>query len=90
MSFIQHNALQWTNIFFYIFKCMLGLSLTDCLAENELYKENAKMKRLLECRQDEVKAVYHEKALLDSFLTMSHKLEKHMTGMEIIQGNEPV
>lgn len=39
------------------------------------------MKRLLQCRQDEVKAVYHEKELVDVFLTMSQKLKEHMTGM---------
>lgn len=38
------------------------------------------MRRLLQCRLDEVKAVYHEKELVDVVLTMSHKLEEHMTG----------
>ncbi|XP_062293931.1 E3 ubiquitin-protein ligase rnf213-alpha isoform X2 [Scomber scombrus] len=57
----------------------LELLKIDCLAENELYKDNAKMRRLLQCRQDEVKAVYYEKELMDVLLTMSHKLEEHMT-----------
>ncbi|XP_069558951.1 E3 ubiquitin-protein ligase rnf213-alpha [Brachyistius frenatus] len=57
----------------------LELLKIDCLSENEQYKDNAKMKRLLQCRQDEVKAVYHEKELVDVLLTMSHKLEEHMT-----------
>ena len=57
------------------------LIFTDCLSENEQYKDNTKMKRLLQCREGEVKAVYHEKELVDVFLTMSHKLEEHMTGM---------
>lgn len=49
------------------------------------------MKRLLQCRQDEVEAVYHEKELVDVLLIMSHKLEEHMTGMEImLKENEPV
>ncbi|XP_040012185.1 E3 ubiquitin-protein ligase rnf213-alpha isoform X2 [Xiphias gladius] len=51
----------------------------DCLSENEQYKDNAKMRRLLQCRQAEMKAVYHEKKLVDIFLTMTHKLEEHVT-----------
>lgn len=39
------------------------------------------MKRLLKCREDEVKAVYYEKELVDVLLTKSHQLEEHMTGM---------
>lgn len=62
------------------------MSLTDCLSENEHYKNNAKMRRLLQCRQDEVDAVYHEKELVDVFLTMSQKLEEHMTGMVVVPG----
>nr|XP_043906230.1 E3 ubiquitin-protein ligase rnf213-alpha isoform X2 [Solea senegalensis] len=57
----------------------LELLKIDCLSENEQYKNNAKMRRLLQCREDEVKAVYHEKDLVDVFLTMSYKLEEHMT-----------
>ncbi|XP_078017826.1 E3 ubiquitin-protein ligase rnf213-alpha isoform X1 [Epinephelus lanceolatus] len=57
----------------------LDLLKIDCLSEKEQYKDNAKMRRLLQCREDEVKAVYHEKELVDVFLTMSHKLEEHMT-----------
>lgn len=57
----------------------LELLKIDCLSENEQYKDIVKMRRLLQCRQDEVKAVYHEKELLDLFLTMSHKLEEQMT-----------
>ncbi|XP_040919421.1 E3 ubiquitin-protein ligase rnf213-alpha isoform X2 [Toxotes jaculatrix] len=57
----------------------LKLLKIDCLSENEQYKDNAKMRRLLQWRQDEVKAVYHEKELVEIFLTMSHKLKEHMT-----------
>ncbi|XP_071329691.1 E3 ubiquitin-protein ligase rnf213-alpha [Trachinotus anak] len=57
----------------------LELLKIDCLSENEQYRDNTKMRRLLQCRQDEVKAVYHEKELVDVFLAMSHKLEEHMT-----------
>ncbi|KAK2833428.1 hypothetical protein Q5P01_017317 [Channa striata] len=57
----------------------LELLKIDCLAENEQYKDNAKMQRLLQCRRSEVEAVYHEKELVDVLLTMSHKLEEHMT-----------
>ncbi|XP_023265809.1 E3 ubiquitin-protein ligase RNF213 [Seriola lalandi dorsalis] len=57
----------------------LELLKINCLSENEQYKDSAKMRRLLQWRRDEVKAVYHEKQLVDIFLTMSHKLEEHMT-----------
>lgn len=64
--------------------CVCELILTDCLSENEQYKDNAKMRRLLQCRQAEMKAVYHEKKLVDIFLTMTHKLEEHVTGMVVV------
>ncbi|XP_022072402.1 E3 ubiquitin-protein ligase rnf213-alpha [Acanthochromis polyacanthus] len=57
----------------------LDLLKIDCLSEKGQYKDGAKMRRLLQCRQDEVKAVYHEKELVDVLLLMSHKLEEHMT-----------
>lgn len=41
------------------------------------------MKRLVDWRQEEVEAVYHEKELVDLFLTMSFKLEEHMSGMKV-------
>lgn len=69
-----------------IVMCVCDLISTDCLSENEQFKDNAKMRRLLQCRQDEVNAVYHEKELVDIFLTMSHKLEEHMTGMVVESG----
>lgn len=67
-----------------IFIYVLDLILTDCLSEKEQYKDIAKMRRLLQCRQDEMKAVYHEKELVDVLLTMCHKLEEHMTGMVVV------
>ncbi|XP_034566958.1 E3 ubiquitin-protein ligase rnf213-alpha [Notolabrus celidotus] len=57
----------------------LDLLKIDCLADKKQYKDSGKMRRLLQCRQDEVTAVYHEKELVDTLLTMSHKLEEHMT-----------
>lgn len=54
---------------------------TDCLSEKEQYKDHGKMKRLLRCRQDEMDAVYHQKDLVDIFLTMSRKLEEFITGI---------
>ncbi|KAM7386926.1 hypothetical protein PAMA_009514 [Pampus argenteus] len=57
----------------------LELLKINCLSENEQYKDNAKMRRLLQCRQDEAAAVYHEKELVDVFLTMSCKLTEYMT-----------
>ncbi|XP_029997116.1 E3 ubiquitin-protein ligase rnf213-alpha-like isoform X2 [Sphaeramia orbicularis] len=57
----------------------LELLKIDCLSEREQYKDQGKMRRLLRCRQDEVDAVYHEKDLVDIFLTMSRKLEEFIT-----------
>ncbi|XP_010769191.1 E3 ubiquitin-protein ligase rnf213-alpha [Notothenia coriiceps] len=57
----------------------LDLLKIECLSENEQYRDNGKMKRLLQCREDELNNVYHEKELVDIVLTMSHKLGEHMT-----------
>ncbi|XP_075942052.1 E3 ubiquitin-protein ligase rnf213-alpha-like isoform X1 [Anarhichas minor] len=57
----------------------LELLKIDCLSENEQYKDNTKMRRLLQCRQDELKDVYHEKELVDLFLTKSNILGGYMT-----------
>ncbi|XP_029944705.1 E3 ubiquitin-protein ligase rnf213-alpha-like isoform X2 [Salarias fasciatus] len=57
----------------------LALIKTDFLSDNESYKDNEKMKWLLKCRHDELESIYHEKELVDVLLTMSHKLEEHMT-----------
>ncbi|XP_037333444.2 E3 ubiquitin-protein ligase rnf213-alpha isoform X2 [Pungitius pungitius] len=57
----------------------LELLKIDCLSENDQYKDNTKMKRLLQYRETELNAVYHEKALVDIFLTKSHILGTHMT-----------
>lgn len=38
------------------------------------------MKGMIEWRQAEVTAVYHEKDLLNILLAMTHKLEDYMTG----------
>lgn len=63
--------------------CLLNVCFdlnADCLSENERYKDSAPMKRLLMCRQEEVKAVYHEKELVEVLLTMSRKLQEHVVG----------
>ncbi|KAG7242861.1 hypothetical protein INR49_018116 [Caranx melampygus] len=60
-------------------EAFLNLLKIDCLSENGQYKDSAKMKRLLNWRQDEVRAVYHEKELVDIILTMTRKLQEHMT-----------
>ncbi|KAM4716889.1 E3 ubiquitin-protein ligase rnf213-alpha-like [Anableps anableps] len=57
----------------------LELLKIDCLTEKEQHKDLSKMKRLLQHRADEVKAVYYEKELVDVILTMSHRLKEHMT-----------
>lgn len=39
------------------------------------------MKMLIQCRKNEVNAVYREKELIDILVVMSHKLEEYMEGM---------
>lgn len=55
--------------------------LADCLCEGMLYKDRGKMKRLIQRRQGEVKAVYREKELIDHLVVMSTQLKEHMEGM---------
>lgn len=54
----------------------------------ESFQNNAKMKRILDWRHDEVTAVYHEKDLLNILLAMTHKLEEHMTGTSSHQNTQ--
>ncbi|XDV14216.1 hypothetical protein PO909_002393 [Leuciscus waleckii] len=51
----------------------------ECFCENEQYKDTNAMKRLLQCRQEEVKAIKHESALVDALITMCLSLEEHVT-----------
>ncbi|KAM3598560.1 uncharacterized protein V6R79_019582 [Siganus canaliculatus] len=76
-----HGSIKMSllNIILQQKEAFLDLLKIECLSENEQYRDNNKMRRLLECRLDEVKAVYHEKELVDVFLTMAHKLEEHIT-----------
>ncbi|XP_048046866.1 E3 ubiquitin-protein ligase rnf213-alpha isoform X2 [Megalobrama amblycephala] len=46
--------------------------------ENEQYKDTNAIKRLLQSRQEEVKAINHESALVDALITMCHSLEEHV------------
>ncbi|XP_057716646.1 E3 ubiquitin-protein ligase rnf213-alpha-like isoform X2 [Corythoichthys intestinalis] len=48
------------------------------LSENERHLDTGKMQRLLKCREDEVKAVYHEKQQVDALLKMIRHLDKHI------------
>ncbi|XP_029944702.1 E3 ubiquitin-protein ligase rnf213-alpha-like [Salarias fasciatus] len=57
----------------------LALIQTDFLSNNESYKDNGKMKWLLQCRHDELESIYHEKELVDVLFTLNHKLEDHIT-----------
>lgn len=52
----------------------------ECFCENEQYRDTNAMKRLLQCRQEEVKAISHESALVDALITMGRSLEEHVTG----------
>ncbi|XP_017280867.1 E3 ubiquitin-protein ligase rnf213-alpha [Kryptolebias marmoratus] len=67
------------NIILGMQDAFLELLKIDCLSEEELYKDKDKMNTLLQHRRREVKAVYHEKELVEAILTMCHKLEEHMT-----------
>ncbi|XP_077086723.1 E3 ubiquitin-protein ligase rnf213-alpha [Siphateles boraxobius] len=64
--------LQKRNAFF-------ELLYLECFCENEQYKDTNAMKRLLQCRQEEVKAINHESALVDALITMCRSLEEHVT-----------
>lgn len=48
------------------------------------------MRRLIEWRQTEVTAVYHEKDLFNTLLTMTLNLEKYMTGTSQTQQFLPI
>ncbi|XP_035253685.1 E3 ubiquitin-protein ligase rnf213-alpha-like isoform X3 [Anguilla anguilla] len=50
----------------------------DCLSDNEKCKDSSAMRMLLQWRRDEVEAVYHERKLVESLITMSHKLQEHV------------
>ncbi|XP_036409284.1 E3 ubiquitin-protein ligase rnf213-alpha isoform X2 [Megalops cyprinoides] len=50
----------------------------DCLSDSERCKDSASMRRLLQWRQEEVKAVYHERELVDSLISMCRKLQEHI------------
>ncbi|XP_068575114.1 E3 ubiquitin-protein ligase rnf213-alpha isoform X2 [Cebidichthys violaceus] len=69
---LLHIVLEKKNAFLELLKI-------DCLSENEQYKDNTKMRRLLQVRQAELKDVYHEKELVDLFLTKSNLLGGYMT-----------
>ncbi|XP_016116503.1 E3 ubiquitin-protein ligase rnf213-alpha-like, partial [Sinocyclocheilus grahami] len=51
----------------------------DCFCDNEQYGDINAMNRLLDCRQKEVNAIYHEKSLVDALITMCRNLQKHAT-----------
>lgn len=48
------------------------------------------MRRLIEWRQTEVTAVYHEKDLLNILIAMTLKLEDHMTGTSQTHQSLPI
>ncbi|XP_067280905.1 E3 ubiquitin-protein ligase rnf213-alpha isoform X2 [Pseudorasbora parva] len=63
--------LQKSNAFFEL----LNL---EVFCENEQYKDANAMKRLLQSRREEVKAINHESALVDALITMCRSLEEHV------------
>ncbi|XP_030645560.1 E3 ubiquitin-protein ligase rnf213-alpha-like [Chanos chanos] len=54
------------------------LMMMECLCSNECCKDTSSMKRLLRWRQEEVKAIQHEKALVKVLLTMCDILQEHV------------
>ncbi|XP_016095221.1 E3 ubiquitin-protein ligase rnf213-alpha-like isoform X1 [Sinocyclocheilus grahami] len=50
----------------------------DCFCEDEKYKDTIAMRRLLQSRQEEVKSINHERALVDALITMSRNLQEHV------------
>ncbi|XP_062875116.1 E3 ubiquitin-protein ligase rnf213-alpha [Trichomycterus rosablanca] len=57
----------------------LELVKIDCLCENKQCKDVSAMRRLLQSRQDEVNAVYHESELVKGFIAMCQKIQEHVT-----------
>ncbi|XP_076843194.1 E3 ubiquitin-protein ligase rnf213-alpha isoform X2 [Brachyhypopomus gauderio] len=51
----------------------------DCLCENEQCRDPSALKRLLQSRQKEVEAIYHENELVKVLITMLQKLQEHVT-----------
>lgn len=52
----------------------------ECFCDNEQYKDTNAMKRLLQSRQEEMKAIIHESTLVDALITMCRSLEEHVIG----------
>ncbi|XP_063075937.1 E3 ubiquitin-protein ligase rnf213-alpha [Engraulis encrasicolus] len=50
----------------------------ECLCEDQRLHDGSAMRTLLQQREEEVKAVQHDKTLLDGFLNMCHKLQEHL------------
>ncbi|KAL7850786.1 hypothetical protein SRHO_G00201350 [Serrasalmus rhombeus] len=59
----------------------------DSLCENEQCRDVNAMRRLLQLRQEEVKAIYHDSELVKGFVAMCQKLQEHVTvdleGLEV-------
>ncbi|ROL47362.1 E3 ubiquitin-protein ligase rnf213-alpha [Anabarilius grahami] len=50
----------------------------DCFCEMDTqYMDTKAMERLLDCRQKEVNAIYHEISLVDTLITMCRSLQEH-------------
>lgn len=56
----------------------LELLTLDCFSEEEQYKDIDAMKALIQTRQEEVKAIYHERALAGALIAMCHNVEEHV------------
>ncbi|RXN17930.1 E3 ubiquitin-protein ligase RNF213-alpha-like protein [Labeo rohita] len=56
----------------------LDLLHLDCFCDSEQYRDTNAMNRLLDCRQEEVKAIYHEKSLVDFLITICCNLQEHL------------
>ncbi|XP_026120794.1 E3 ubiquitin-protein ligase rnf213-alpha-like [Carassius auratus] len=49
----------------------------DCFCDNEQFRDTNAMNRLLDCRQEEVKAIYHENSVVDALIKMCRNLQIH-------------
>ncbi|KAK3552318.1 hypothetical protein QTP86_010384 [Hemibagrus guttatus] len=51
----------------------------DCLCENIKCKDSNAMRRLLQSREDEVKAIYHDSELVKGLIAMCRNIQEHIT-----------
>ncbi|KAM6957229.1 E3 ubiquitin-protein ligase rnf213-alpha-like [Aplochiton taeniatus] len=60
-------------------QAFINLMKIDCLCEKAQYRDSGAIRRLVEWREEEIKAVHYEKELVEVLLAMSHHLQEHVT-----------